>query len=70
MTNVEKLKQIGILESIRMRLGAANGDDESRDGRINGMTNHQLVKEWCGWELGDGTWWTTMKSYFDQLESK
>lgn len=39
----------------------------SQDAKINKMTAHQIVKEWCAWKIGDGWWWSTMKSYFDEL---
>lgn len=26
-----------------------------------------LAEEWCAWKIGDGWWWSTMKSYFDEL---
>lgn len=68
MTNIEKLKEIGILEEIRQRLGAENENDESKDNKINSISNHRLIKEYCTWQIGDGTWWDYMKSYFDQLE--
>jgi hypothetical protein len=68
MTNVEKLEEVGILGDVRQRLGANDESDSSKDHKINEMDNERLVKEWCGWHLGDGSWWTSMKSYFDQLE--
>lgn len=43
-------------------------DDTSRDDRINNMDNNELVKAWAGWHLGDGSWWDSMKYYFDELE--
>jgi hypothetical protein len=70
MTNVEKLQQLGILGDVRERLGAENENDESQDAKINKMTPHQIVKEWCAWKIGDGWWWSEMKSYFDSLSSE
>jgi hypothetical protein len=67
-SNVEKLKKIGILGTVRKRLGADNEKDETYDESINEMDNSELIKQWCGWYLGDGNWWTTMKSDFDRLE--
>ncbi len=68
MTNVEKLEQLGILGEVRKRLGSGDESDDSCDSDINGMTNSDLVKHWCGWHLGYDSWWTTMKNYFDRLE--
>lgn len=68
MTNVEKLTQLGIIGDVRQRLGADDENDTSSDARINQMDNSQLVKQWAGWYLGDGSWWTTMKAYYDGLE--
>jgi len=68
MTNVEKLTQLGIIGDVRQRLGAYDENDTSSDSRINQMENSQLIKQWAGWHLGDGSWWTTMKAYYDGLE--
>lgn len=69
MTNIEKLKKIGILGAVRQRLGAQSAIDETYDKRINEMTNSMLIAEWCGWELGDEYWWNKMKGMFDRLEA-
>lgn len=68
MTNVEKLTQLGIIGDVRQRLGADNENDEQMDMHINTYNHDQLVKAWAGWYLGDGSWWTTMKAYYDGLE--
>ena len=68
MTNVDKLEQLGILGEVRQRLGSGDEGNDSCDSDINGMTNHDLVKHWCGWRLGYDSWWTSMKGYFDALE--
>lgn len=68
MTNVEKLTQLGIIGAVRQRLGADDENDISKDKRINIMENSDLVKKWAGWYLGDESWWTTMKAYYDGLE--
>ena len=68
MTNVEKLIALGIIGDVRQRLGADGENDASSDTRINQMDNSQLVEQWAGWHLGDGSWWTTMKAYYDGLE--
>jgi len=68
MTKVEILKQIGIIGDIRQRLGAKDENDTQMDIRINVYSTDQLVKAWAGWQLGDGSWWTTMKSYYDKIE--
>lgn len=68
MTNVEKLIQLGIIGDVRQRLGAEDENDTSSDDRINKMDNSKLVEQWAGWHLGDGSWWATMKAYYDGLE--
>ena len=68
MKNTEKLKELGILGDLRQRMGADNPEDESKDIIVNKMINNEIVKEWACWHLGNGTWWTTMKHYFDALE--
>lgn len=68
MTNIEKLTKVGILGDIRQRLGANDENDTSKDSRINKMDNSELLELWSGWRLGDGSWWTTMKRYYDELE--
>lgn len=67
MTNIEKLDALGILDVVRKRQGANDGSDESHDYIINEMNNSTLVKQWCGWYLGDSSWWAEMKYLFDQL---
>jgi len=68
MNNVEKLQGIGILSSVRKEIGAKNGLDPSFDEEINRLSNSELVGRWCHWHLGSCDWWSTMKSYFDELE--
>lgn len=68
MTNIEKLKSIGMLGDVRQRCGADNREDETHDSEINELSNSELVEKWCGWHLGDGSWWTSMKGMFDNLE--
>jgi len=68
MTNVEKLTRLGIIGHVRQRLGADDANDTRRDDLINKMNNSKLVEQWAGWYLGDGSWWTTMKGYYDELE--
>lgn len=68
MTKVEKLKALGILGAVRQRLGANDEHDDVYDEDINEMNNSKLVEQWCGWKLGDGSWWTDMKYFFDKLE--
>lgn len=65
--NVQKLKELRILSDVRQRLGADNEDDERFDKQINSMSNAEIVKHWAGWNLGDDSWWTSMKYYFDEL---
>lgn len=68
MTQVEKLNHIGILGSVRQRLGGENQDDETYDAKINKMSNSQCIAALSGWELGDEAWWKEYKSKFDMLE--
>lgn len=68
MKNTEKLNKLGMLGAVRQRLGAENETDESFDATINRMSNSSLVENWCGWYLGDGSWWSDMKRYLDKLE--
>ena len=69
MTNVDTLKQLGILGDVRQRLGAKDGYDDSQDIRINELSSTDIVAQWAGWELGNPSWWYDMKEYFDRLES-
>lgn len=66
-TNVEKLKKIGILGAVRQRMGADDENDDVYDEDINKLGNSELVEKYCGWELGDGSWWTDFKYFFDSL---
>lgn len=68
MTNVEKLEKLGILGTLRMRLGASSEDDGSFNSEINSMSNNEIVRQYCAWYLGVGDWWDDMKKIFDQLE--
>ena len=68
MENVQKLRELNKLGVIRQRLGAEDAESESHDEEINSMTNSQLIEAWCGWYLGDGSWWMDMKRDFDKLE--
>jgi hypothetical protein len=68
MTNVEKLTQLGIIGDVRQRYGAEQAADESKDKFINQEDHDSLIYAWAGWHLGDGSWWTTMKAYYDGLE--
>ena len=68
MNNVEKLEQIRILGEVRQRLGADDKNDEKYDDDINEMSNHNLIRAYTGWNLGDGSWWDSLKGMFDDLE--
>ncbi len=68
MTNVEKLKELAIIGDVRQRLGSDDENDTSIDHLINEMSNYQLVKKWCGWNIGDEEWWVSMKHLYDELE--
>lgn len=67
MTNIEKLKALGILGEVRQRQGANDQNDDTYDEDINEMDNSKLIEQWCGWYLGDGSWWNDMKYKFDKL---
>ena len=67
MTNIEKLNELGILGVVRQRQGAKDQNDDIYDDYINKMDNSELIEQWCGWHLGDGSWWTDMKYKFDKL---
>ncbi len=67
MTNIEKLKALGILGEVRQRQGANDQKDDTYDEDINEMDNSKLIEQWCGWNLGDGSWWNDMKYKFDKL---
>jgi len=67
MTNIEKLKKLGILGQVRQRQGANDENDGTYDEDINEMDNSKLIEQYCGWYLGDGGWWTDMKYNFDKL---
>ena len=69
MKNTEKLMQLGKLKAIRKRLGASE-DSTEYDNYINEMSAHDIIREWCGWNLGSGAWWDQMKQLFDSLETK
>ena len=73
MTNVEKLEEVGKLGSVIGRLGGGEYGNrknqiEEIGKEINKMTNHELVAKICGWELGDESWWHSLKATFDNLE--
>jgi len=68
MTNIEKLTELAIIGDIRQRLGASDENDTSKDYKINEMSNYELIKKWCGWNIGDEEWWVTMKYNYDMLE--
>lgn len=67
MTNIEKLKALGILGAVRQRQGANDQNDDTYDEDIEKMDNSKLIEQWCGWHLGSGSWWTDMKYKFDKL---
>ena len=68
MTNVEKLKELGILSDVRQRLGSDGKEDDQFDEKINTMSHTKLIALHTGWHLGDDSWWYTLKSKFDRLE--
>lgn len=68
MDNVEKLKHLGILGDVRQRLGASDINSIAYDFQISNMDNDTMIKQWCGWNLGDEGWWVKMKHLFDTLE--
>jgi len=67
-TNVEILKQLGILGDVRKRLDAEDENDTSKDEQINKLTSEECVAKWSGWNLGDEAWATYIIHYFKELE--
>ena len=68
MENIEKLRRLGILGKVRQRQGANAANDDTFDEDINEMDNSKLIEEYCGWVLGDASWWLDMKYFFDKLQ--
>ncbi len=68
MNNVEKLKKVGMLASVRQRLGARSATDNSYDEQINKASNSDLVALYSAWYLGTEDWWYDLKWKFDQLK--
>lgn len=63
MTNVEKLKKLGILNDLRERLGGGDCDEE-----LNAMSPQRLMEEWAGWQLGDPYWATFIIETYEKLK--
>lgn len=66
LSNVEKLMKISdgrrnYLGQVREAFGAKNEDDTSRDKRINAEDTETIIYTWLQWEIGDGSWYTTIK---------
>lgn len=68
MENTKILDNIGILGEIRQRLGCENENDTHKDKSINKMSANEIIKEYAAWQIGDGHWWTMLKSHFDAIE--
>lgn len=68
MDNIKKLRKIGILGDIREFIGADHSQDDSCDEEINKLDNSKLIELWFRYRLGDGSWWTGAKEWFDQME--
>jgi hypothetical protein len=32
-----------------------------------GKTEYEIVAAWCGWHIGDESWWHSMKDLYDEL---
>lgn len=67
MTNIEKLKTIGILMDVRLRMGEYNEDEDSLDAKINTITNKELVAKWTVWNLGSESWGKTIIGLYEGL---
>jgi hypothetical protein len=68
-SNVEKLG-VGGLEAVRGRLGAGKYGNKSIvtvDRQINRMSPDDIAAAWCGWHIGDESWWHSMKAVYDKL---
>ena len=68
MNNIDKLKKAGKLSEIRVFIGASNSKDDSFDEEINQLDNSELIELWFRYKLGDGSWWTDAKDWFDEME--
>jgi hypothetical protein len=44
-----------------------NGDDTSVDDIIRDSTVSRLTAEWCGWKLGDMSWYRAIKAVEEAL---
>ena len=65
---LRKINSLGILGDVRQRLGADDENDETFDEEIISMSNTDIIGAYCGWQLGDKSWWHHMKNLFDKLE--
>lgn len=61
-SNVTKLRNIGILESVANGLGANGGNDEDYYDRINNLTNDQIMGYYSKSEYGN------MDIFYDIIE--
>ena len=68
MTNVEKLKPIGIIGEVRTALGASDEYDTSLDEQINNLSSNEIMLRYCTHHFGSGYWWAHFKRIFDAIE--
>lgn len=76
-TNVDILDERGELEDIESRLLPYGRyeftDDAERDkihARINEMSALEIAKEWAAWNLGDGSWASSIISLYEAIKDR
>ena len=68
LNKVMQLREAGVLAEVRLRLGAENSADTSKDHIIETMDSSELVGAVAGWQLGNEEHWFRYKRVFDKLE--
>ena len=56
-----------VLQILRQRLLDRDQDDKSRDGALNQMKPRQVLREICGWKLGDPYWFDTFEGWLEDV---
>lgn len=70
---LEFLQSLGILDDIRQRLGAHETEpeeniDTSKDSKIETMSPLDLIRNVCGWQLGDENWAVSFISDYESIK--
>jgi len=76
MTNVEKLKELNILEDIQNRVSGWDWEEVKTcqekvaniNARIDKMDPKQIMGLWSGWHIGDPSWATTIIDLYEELK--